>query len=556
MDTMTNATANEALVARCRALAERLGYAWRPWRAGGRDAVRAGGMGLVFRAEVAGAVRAVKVLRPGAANPEWFRQELLLHRRLSDRLDEPRLLRCHSVRTDGPADLWHGVFDCLEAGTLAERRDLPAADRLRAVRDAARGLAALHRQGYVHRDFTPANIFLVRAADGWRGVLGDLGIAAPLAPDGIFPSGTALLRPVGTPGFREPGLACGDVRADVYAAGATLHAVLAGAPPAHPDDVRALPAAALPAEARERFRRLVARCLGDRAQRPDAAALAAELTRLVDAPRRSARWLPAAVTLAGTTALLFGAFVLWTVLDAAGRPPAPPVPTVREAPPRPAPAAAPARPRTAPPAPAQTASRPRPLPPAPGSAAPPAAVVPRGQAAPSPRDRDAALSAALGLLQAGRTDAATDALAGLHRQAPDWEPAAYWLCRVLADPASGRAAEARAAGRRYLDRHPGSGRLRSLVAALDSIARAEASGATRRNMTTQEPPTPRRPDAKKTRIYFGADPSVPGAFAPISSPVNFLSIHRFTHSPIHRFTDSPIHRLPRSRPCAVPTAAA
>ncbi len=68
-------------------------------------------------------------------------------------------------------------------GTLldqAPRNEDEAALTLRGLIDAVDALGELHKQGLVHRDFKPANIFY----DGKNAFLGDLGIAAPIQGQG------------------------------------------------------------------------------------------------------------------------------------------------------------------------------------------------------------------------------------------------------------------------------------------------------------------------------------------------------------------------------------
>lgn len=60
-----------------------------------------------------------------------------------------------------------------------------ADDAVRVIRDAAKGLAALHRLGYLHRDVKSLNIFIQDTPSGPRGVLGDFGIAVPMNGEGF-----------------------------------------------------------------------------------------------------------------------------------------------------------------------------------------------------------------------------------------------------------------------------------------------------------------------------------------------------------------------------------
>ncbi|HYE04556.1 MAG TPA: protein kinase [Planctomycetota bacterium] len=106
-------------------------------------------------------------------------------------------------------------------GRLDERQALAIA------RDAAEGLEALSAAGLVHRDVKPANLLI--DGDG-RAKLADLGLTRT-GDDALTRTGAVL----GTPAFMAPEQARGDraidPRADIYALGATLYALVVGQPP-------------------------------------------------------------------------------------------------------------------------------------------------------------------------------------------------------------------------------------------------------------------------------------------------------------------------------------
>ncbi len=154
-----------------------------------------------------------------------------------------------------PSSLEPGEEPRLTVGhTLEQRLPDTLAGCVRAVQQAALGVADAHREGVFHRDIKPANI-LVRSGSG-RAQITDFGLT--VAELGQRPGGSIRipaardLRNViqGTPDYMAPEAAHGlpvdldptDDRVlltalDVYGLGATLHALLAGAPPyrAHPD---------------------------------------------------------------------------------------------------------------------------------------------------------------------------------------------------------------------------------------------------------------------------------------------------------------------------------
>lgn len=96
-----------------------------------------------------------------------------------------------------------------------------------AMRQAARGLAAVHREGFVHRDIKPSNIMI---CDNGRAVLMDFGLVRPL---GDAPHANSR-RAAGTPKFMSPEQSRGerlDVRSDIFSLGATLYSLLTARPP-------------------------------------------------------------------------------------------------------------------------------------------------------------------------------------------------------------------------------------------------------------------------------------------------------------------------------------
>ncbi|MEK6701515.1 MAG: serine/threonine-protein kinase [Planctomycetota bacterium] len=112
----------------------------------------------------------------------------------------------------------------------------------RIVAAAARGVAAAHARGIVHRDIKPANILLTGSG---RPLVADFGLSTSgvlsrgeTAPARLGPPGASLAgRLVGTPAYMSPEQARGEVAtplSDVFSLGATLRALLLGAPPYEP----------------------------------------------------------------------------------------------------------------------------------------------------------------------------------------------------------------------------------------------------------------------------------------------------------------------------------
>jgi hypothetical protein len=192
-----------------------------------------GGMGVVYRAHDPQLDRdvAVKVLLPAlAADPE-ARGRFLREGRAAAALTHDNIVAIHQVgESDGAPFL---VMELLAGASLQDwlqrgrKASLPQV--LRIGRDVARGLAAAHAAGVVHRDVKPGNLWLEKTqAGGLRVKILDFGLARPL-------DGTAAVTRdgsvVGTPHYLAPEQAAGrrlDGRADLFSLGCVLYELCTG----------------------------------------------------------------------------------------------------------------------------------------------------------------------------------------------------------------------------------------------------------------------------------------------------------------------------------------
>ena len=219
------------------------------------DALGAGGMGEVYRATDTRLDRtvAIKVLPAQVAADPALRERFEREARAVGALSHPNICTLHDVgrqrpargaaapdESDPPVDFL--VMECLDGETLArrlERGALPLDEALGIAGDIAEALDAAHRRGIVHRDLKPANVMLT--STGVK--LLDFGLARLREPDASDddPSGAPTRAALtvegsllGTLQYMSPEQLDGkpvDARSDVFAFGATLYEMLAGARP-------------------------------------------------------------------------------------------------------------------------------------------------------------------------------------------------------------------------------------------------------------------------------------------------------------------------------------
>jgi hypothetical protein len=185
-----------------------------------------GGMGEVYasRHHETGRDVALKVLR-GRLNQREDRARFLREGQLAASLSHP-----HTVYIFGSEEI-DGLpvisMQLVAGGTLrdrvVDRGPMPVAEAVDAVLDIISGLDAAESAGILHRDIKPSNCFV--DADG-RVKVGDFGLSIPVGARDAESKGFQ-----GTPQYAPPEQLRGeplDVRADIYAVGATLFYLLTG----------------------------------------------------------------------------------------------------------------------------------------------------------------------------------------------------------------------------------------------------------------------------------------------------------------------------------------
>src|SRR5437016_3234760 len=196
-----------------------------------REALGAGGMGVVYRADDTrlGRVVALKFLLPHSNLDASAKARFLREAHAAAALDHPNLCTIHEVGTSDEG--WRFLAMALYHGeTLRARltRDGPihVHESLEVARQIAEGLQAAHAVGIVHRDLKPGNIMLL--PDGGVRIL-DFGLAKA-RDQSLTESGVM----VGTVSYMAPEQIRGgtvDGRADLWALGVVLYEMLTGQTP-------------------------------------------------------------------------------------------------------------------------------------------------------------------------------------------------------------------------------------------------------------------------------------------------------------------------------------
>jgi len=203
-----------------------------------RRRVGSGGMGVVFEAHHLALDKrvALKLLMPNLAADGSFVRRFVSEARLAAQVEHPNIVQILNVGQDG--DVYFIVMQFIEGKSLAEmisQGPLSPREAAKIALQAARGLAAAHRRGIIHRDVKPENILVDR--QGLARIV-DMGLSKNLSAPTAGAETSALTAPgvaMGTPNYISPEQAtearAADARTDIYSLGATLYHALAGAPP-------------------------------------------------------------------------------------------------------------------------------------------------------------------------------------------------------------------------------------------------------------------------------------------------------------------------------------
>ncbi len=210
---------------------------------------------------------AVKMLRPEHARDEDGLARFRAEAQHAGSLSHPNIAHVYDFCAERPPDPGFLVMELVDGPSLARALDdgpLEPAVVMDIVAQAARGLAAAHRAGLVHRDIKPGNLLI-----GAEGVIKvtDFGIAQAAGAEPVTRTGTLI----GTPAYLAPERGAGrpaTPASDLYSLGVVAYQCLSGRIP-----FRGAPLAVVIAQLEEPMPPLPS------SVPPPVAALVAELTR-------------------------------------------------------------------------------------------------------------------------------------------------------------------------------------------------------------------------------------------------------------------------------------
>jgi hypothetical protein len=196
-----------------------------------RRVIGRGGMGIVLEAidPSLQRVAAIKVMAPQLASLGSARKRFLREAQAAAAVCHENIVAIHAV--DEHKGLPYLVLQYVPGLSLEERiadGPLEVRDIVRIGMETAKGLAAAHGRGLVHRDVKPANILLEEGSGRVR--LTDFGLARAVDDATLTQSGVVT----GTPQYMSPEQARGepvDHRTDLFSLGSVLYAMATGQPP-------------------------------------------------------------------------------------------------------------------------------------------------------------------------------------------------------------------------------------------------------------------------------------------------------------------------------------
>ena len=191
-----------------------------------------GGMGVVFKGYDGALHRfvAIKMLLPHLATSGAARKRFAREAQAAAAVVDDHVMAIHGVSEwmSAPYFVMPYARGMSLQKRLSQNGPLEVREILRIGMQAAKGLAAAHAQGLVHRDVKPANIFLDEGVERVR--IMDFGLARAVDDASLTRSGTLA----GTPQFMSPEQARAetvDYRSDLFSLGSVMYSMCTGHTP-------------------------------------------------------------------------------------------------------------------------------------------------------------------------------------------------------------------------------------------------------------------------------------------------------------------------------------
>lgn len=196
------------------------------------ETIGRGGFGVVVKAfdRKLQRIVAIKLMSAEMAATSPARKRFVREARAAAAVRHENVVHIYTVEEQPRPYL---VMEYVPGGSLQQHLDrvgpLEVAEVLRLGGQLARGLAAAHATGLVHRDVKPANV-LLEPGNPPQAKLTDFGIALAADDASLTQSGVVM----GTPMYMAPEQANGervDHRADLFSLGSVLYTMVCGRPP-------------------------------------------------------------------------------------------------------------------------------------------------------------------------------------------------------------------------------------------------------------------------------------------------------------------------------------